>query len=85
MAERTILVLCITDRVKHAAEVQQVLTKYGCNIKTRLGLHEAGSNICSANGLMFLELVGTTTEFDALEQSLQKIQGLDVRRLAFKI
>lgn len=85
MAERTILVLCITDRVKHATEVQQVLTKYGCNIKTRLGLHEAGTNICSANGLVFLELVGDTKEFDAMEQALQKIQGLDVRRMSFKI
>ena len=85
MAERTILILCITDRVKHATEVQRVLTKYGCNIKTRLGLHEAGSNVCSANGLVFLELVGASAEFDGLEQVLQKIQGLDVRRLAFKI
>ena len=30
----------INDRIKEAGKVQQVLTDYGCSIKTRLGLHE---------------------------------------------
>ena len=29
----------ITERLEHALQVQQVLTEFGRNIKTRLGLH----------------------------------------------
>ena len=42
MKKHLILGVHITNRVKHVPEVQKVLTEFGCSIKTRLGLHEAG-------------------------------------------
>lgn len=39
-ANHTIIGIHVTDRVQHAGEVQQTLTKHGCQIKTRIGLHE---------------------------------------------
>ncbi len=40
MRKRIILGVQVTNRIKNALEVQEILTKFGCNIKTRLGLHE---------------------------------------------
>ncbi len=42
----------ITERAMHAGEVQGVFTKYGCSIRTRLGLHEADTGAGSPNGLV---------------------------------
>ena len=39
-AKHLILGIHITERLVHALPVQQILTEFGGNIKTRLGLHE---------------------------------------------
>ncbi len=47
MAKRIILGALLTDRFKEATAFQEVLTKFGCNIKTRIGLHNVTENACS--------------------------------------
>ena len=69
--EIRILGVLITDRQKEAGKVQALLTKFGCSIKTRLGLHEVTDNLCSSSGLIILELTGdvdtiTTDDFCGL-------------------
>jgi hypothetical protein len=83
MKETWILGIQITDRLKKVSDVQAVLTKYGCTIKTRLGLHEVKDEVCSRNGLIILELTGNTEEFFKLENELFKIDGLDVKKMVF--
>ena len=39
-ADHIVLGIHITNRLQKAAEVQKLFTEFGCNIKTRLGLHE---------------------------------------------
>lgn len=41
-----ILGIHVSDRLKNAVDVQKVFTEYGCNIKTRIGLHDADENVC---------------------------------------
>ncbi len=36
----TIMGIKLDNRTQTAIEFQQILTNYGCSIKTRLGLHE---------------------------------------------
>jgi hypothetical protein len=75
----------ITDRVTHAVDVQNVLTKYGCNIKTRLGLHEVGDGTsCSPNGLVVLEFVGTKAKCATLCKQLKAITGVDAKTMTFE-
>ena len=83
MKELWILGVQITDRVKEASLVQDVMTKYGCSIKTRLGLHEVREDFCSPNGLILLELTGNPSEFPKLENALLAIPGLQVRKMIF--
>lgn len=82
-----ILGVHVTDRVKHIVGkggVQPVLTEYGCYIKTRLGLHEVGKDVCSPNGLLILELVGDVNKCKELEQKLSAIEGISVQKMIFE-
>jgi len=74
----TIMALKITPRNIHAGEVQNILTKNGCIIKTRLGLHEVSSDACSPNGLIILNLDGTDEEIGVLTEELTSIDGVFV-------
>ncbi|HAF29254.1 MAG TPA: hypothetical protein DCG75_09430 [Bacteroidales bacterium] len=81
--ETRILGILITDRQKEAGKVQNVLTKYGCSIKTRLGLHEVSDDVCSASGLLLLELTGSISEMDKLEKELVAIEGTQTQKMIF--
>ena len=83
MKEIWILGIHITDRVKEVSDVQALLTKYGCTIKTRLGLHEVNDGFCARSGLIILELTGSREECVKLENELFKIDGLGVRKMVF--
>lgn len=84
MAKETrILGVLIHDRQKEAGEVQKLLTKFGCSIKTRLGLHEVTDNLCSTSGLLLLELTGDIVEMDKLEKELQAVEGTQVQKMIF--
>jgi hypothetical protein len=82
--EIRILGVLITNRVKEAGKVQGILTKFGCSIKTRLGLHEISTDLCSPCGLILLELLGDTTEMDKLEQELEALAGVQLKKMVFK-
>jgi hypothetical protein len=81
--ETRILGILITDRQKEAGKVQSVLTKYGCSIKTRLGLHEATDDVCSTSGLLLLELTGDVSEMSKLENELVAIDGTQTQKMIF--
>ncbi len=83
MSETWILGIRISDHHREAPEVQDILTKFGCSIKTRLGLHETDGESCSAGGLILLELTGNREEFSKLENELLKKEGVEVRKMVF--
>ncbi len=73
----------ITDRVKKVPGVQAVFTKYGCSIKTRLGLHHTSESFCSPNGLMLIEFVGDEATRDSMVAELADIEGIEVKGMVF--
>ena len=78
-----ILGVHITDRITHAQKVQQLLTQYGCNIKTRIGLHDVDGQKCSTNGLVILELIGETETCNKLAEELNSLEGVEVQKMIF--
>ena len=82
--EHVILGVHIQDRARDAAQVQQLLTKYGCNIKTRVGLHEVDENFCATGGVILLELAGDAKECAELGDKLGAIEGVEVKKLVFE-
>jgi len=83
MKEIRVLGIYINDRVNNAAGIQHILTKYGCSIRTRLGLHEVIDEYCSRGGLILLELTGDRAEWLKLENELLAIDQLDVQKMEF--
>jgi hypothetical protein len=83
MSKRIILGIQITNRVDNVPEVQKVLSQYGCNIRTRLGLHEVAQSACSEHGLLIIETYGDDAAIHAMEASLQNIKGLVVKKMEF--
>lgn len=72
-----IMAILQQNRSQTAIKVQDVLTKYGCHIKVRLGLHESEVGTCSNQGMILLQL-DSTVPLQELEQDL-KAAGEDVK------
>ncbi len=79
-----ILGLHVKNRIKDAGAVQDLLTQYGCNIKTRVGLHEVSGDFCAPNGIMLLELFGDEATCTELQTKLKAVDGLDVKKMVFE-
>lgn len=77
----TIMAISINPRNEYAPKVQEILTKNGCIIKTRLGLHNLEEDNCSIKGLILLELFSKNSEVKELEQELSKIEGVSVKTM----
>jgi hypothetical protein len=83
MDKHVVIGVHITERVKHAADVQKTLTEFGCQIRTRLGLHEADKGVCSPNGMILLEMVDDDAKVAELKSALSAIDGVDVQSMVF--
>jgi hypothetical protein len=81
--KKIIFGILIKERIKDATHIQSLLTKYGCNIKTRIGLHDVDNNLCSPSGILILELIGLQSDIDTFEQELSKISEIDVKKMEF--
>ncbi len=84
LRKHIILGVHITDRVQHVDRVQHLLTEFGCNIRTRLGLHEADKGFCSPNGLLLLEMTDDMKSAETLAEKLNAVEGVEVKTLVFE-
>lgn len=78
-----ILCVHVTDRLKEAVEVQKLLTTYGDQIKTRLGLHEIATGEEGLNGLLILEMVPPAERVRELADKLNAIEGVETQEVNF--
>ncbi len=83
MSEVRILGVLVEEKSQAAIAVQETLTKYGCSIKTRLGLNDLGKENCDSCGLIILELMGDVNECIRLENDLWAIPGVRVQKMVF--
>lgn len=83
LKNHVILGVHVTNRVEKSHLVQQVFSEFGCNIKTRVGLHDVDENHCSPNGLMLIEFVGTDEERERMKDGLSAIKGIEVQSMVF--
>ena len=72
------------NRVETASKVQEVLTRNGCNIRFRLGLHDAGLESCSNSGLILLQVCGAKTEVEQLQAELQQVPHVKVKLMSLE-
>ena len=63
------------------SSVQKILTAFGCNIRTRLGVNEVFFG--EPAGLIILELKGDENQKLLLEQALKSLKRVHVRSMVF--
>ncbi len=60
----------IENRNKDAQKFQEILTTYGCEIQTRLGLHPIGEYKCNNFGIVLIEVINKENEiYEKLSQN----------------
>jgi hypothetical protein len=68
--KNAVIAILLEKRTEDAPDVQEILTKFGCSIKVRLGVHELEG--CSNNGLILLVVSGEEKEVDSLFNELKE-------------
>ncbi len=72
-----LLLIKVGNRAQNALKVQELLSRYGCNIEVRLGLHEFAPECEEKDeGIIILKLSGNLEDFKKLKEDLEKIEGV---------
>lgn len=59
----------LDNRLEEAVKFQEILTECGCDIRTRIGLHNIGEYKCVNSGIILLEVVNNINKtYDILSK-----------------
>ena len=83
MDDHIVLGVHVTDRINHAVELQKVFTEFGCNIKTRVGLHDTSENSCSPSGVILLEVFGGDSVASDMMSKFNAVEGVEAQKMVF--
>ncbi|OGT06491.1 MAG: hypothetical protein A2103_00880 [Gammaproteobacteria bacterium GWF2_41_13] len=75
----------IKNRFKQVAKLQKIFTEFGCQIKTRLGLHRTSDDFCAADGLIILEMIGETAKISEFFEAVSSLQNIEIKKMTFKL
>lgn len=67
------------NRLGNAVAFQETLTKNGCQIRARLGLHETSETHCANDGLVILQPCGDKAEVERLVTELNALPGVTAK------
>jgi hypothetical protein len=79
--KHTIFGIHIDQRTENVPALQATLSKYGCNIRTRLGIHDADATSCSPSGLVLVDVFGAETE--EFYKEWGTLKGVGLQRMDF--
>lgn len=83
--KKSVLLILIGKRKDTAVKVQQVLTGWGCIIKTRLGIHDGVLENCTDEGLLILELYGSEEQKQELTRKVALIEGVNSKLVEMEV
>ena len=83
MDKTVILGIKLSQRQISSLSFQKIVSEYGCNIKTRVGIHNVLDGKCSSTGVILLDLIGSDTEIKAIEDAIKKIPEVEVQKMIF--
>lgn len=78
----TILGIRLHERNSKSCTLQEILTKFGCSIKTRIGLHCVENGICAPDGLIIIEVIDELKALE-LEKALLCIENIEIQKMIF--
>lgn len=80
---KSIMAIKVNGRDSKAPHLQEILTKFGCNIVTRVGFHEVNEDKCSIDGIIILQLCGKESENRALFDDINSLDGVTPKFIEF--
>jgi hypothetical protein len=83
--KKSVLLILIGKRKEEAVKVQQILTAWGCLIKTRLGIHDGVLENCSDEGLLILELYGKEEDKEELSRKISVLPGVSSKLVELEV
>lgn len=72
----TIIGVNLENREETSVKFQKILTKFGCEIKTRIGLHPSVGCVCLNRGIVLLEVSGEAEDLCAELQKYWDVQTM---------
>lgn len=85
MSRSTVFGVKLIQRTLSSLKFQEILTKYGCNIKTRIGLHHVTDNVCSSEGVILIEAIGEQSIINDFEEELKLLDEVELQKMTFEI
>lgn len=83
MKENRVIGILIKDRIKEAGKTQKILSDYASIINSRMGTHELNDSVCSRKGIILLHLGGNESLWNAFENKLKEVGGIEVQKMSF--
>ena len=71
----------LEERLENSLKFQKILSKFGCQIKTRLGLHSNENNSCTNWGIIILEFVGEEEILKDFEKEVSSIKDIKIDKI----
>lgn len=65
----TIIGVNLENRLETALKFQEIITEFGCEIRTRIGLHPSMNDVCLNRGIVLLAVNGSA---DVLIEKLKE-------------
>ncbi|HBN09948.1 MAG TPA: hypothetical protein DD435_15330 [Cyanobacteria bacterium UBA8530] len=81
MSAHYVMAVMLNNRIAEAPKFQEVITRHGCLIKVRLGIHEISKDSCAPNGLILLQLEAEEKDLQVLENDLNSLEGVKTQAM----
>jgi len=79
---KIIMGIKLNQRNETAAALQDILTRHGCMINTRLGFHEVSDVSCSEQGYILLEFAANSeVEILVMKKEIEALGELTVKTM----
>ena len=80
---KTIIGIKLNNRAETSRQMQEIITDYGCIIRTRIGLHDVDCGQCSTNGIILLEVINDEL-LPKLQKELCAIDEIEIQQMVFE-
>ncbi|KNY24881.1 hypothetical protein [Pseudobacteroides cellulosolvens] len=77
----TIMGILVDRRTESAPKVQEILTKFGDSILSRVGIHDPGEE---DHGLITLNIRDREEKIESLSKELESLKGVNVKTVNMK-
>ncbi len=80
---KVIMGIQLQQRNSDATKLQEILTKHGCSILTRVGMHMATKDECSPKGLILLEFMDDADDVAEFENAVKALGNVAIQKMEF--